>query len=580
MKDIGEIKAAIRSFRSDTTWLKLKSRWEDDFSLYRLKPYDAGKGYFSYTSNSPRNLASKGIGMLTEAKLLIRVPEGVLKEEERETASNVERFFYGAINMNDQRLGRMPDMPSIQNQMAWYAVLRGAFALRALVKKEEDGSTFLELAVWDIYNTAYVTGANGVLWAAHTRKASREQIKAEYGITIAKKVGDIIDFWDKEQNGVIVDSQWGKELEDHGVEGGCPVYIIRVGAMPPVWQENYEHTGAHIGESIFAANRGLYPAMDKTISDLLTLVRRGVKVPLGYWSAGARKTIEEDIFQTDKAAVLPMDATTEEKIEPLITPTMPADAGTLVNIISGEEQRGGLSHIAQGELGFRLSGFAINQLQASLSTVIVPFAEAVERGFEVGCLSLLRQYAKGGFKPVEVRGRTSTDQMFGVPKPIKIAPKDIDGSWHPEFRLEPILPKDDVQRYLMAREATQGDRPLLSIQTARDTLLEIPDTALEDERVAQEWAQNLPTIRLYKAFLAALADGQTDLAYNIVSELQQMMARTQQGGGGGTPPSRLSAAGGAPGGATGVPSSAMPSEALGGTPGAAANAQLPLFGEM
>ena len=33
---------------------KLRQRMEDDYSLYRLDPYDAGDGYQSYTSNAPQ----------------------------------------------------------------------------------------------------------------------------------------------------------------------------------------------------------------------------------------------------------------------------------------------------------------------------------------------------------------------------------------------------------------------------------------------------------------------------------------------------------------------------------------------
>ena len=53
------IKKNIDSFRADSTFTKLKKRWEDDFDLFRLLPYNAGSGYYSYTSNSPRVLAEK-----------------------------------------------------------------------------------------------------------------------------------------------------------------------------------------------------------------------------------------------------------------------------------------------------------------------------------------------------------------------------------------------------------------------------------------------------------------------------------------------------------------------------------------
>jgi len=194
--------------------------------------------------------------------------------------------------------------------------------------------------------------------------------------------------------------------------------------------------------------------------------------------------------------------------------------------------------------------------------------------------SLQKQYIKGGWKPIEVRGRTSKDQPFGVPKPIQIKPSDLE-DWRPEVKLTPVYPKDDAQRYQLARLATEGDRPILSVKTAQENIVELPDTLLEGERIAKEWSDQLPIIRLWEAFKAALADGDVEKANNIVGELQrlmaQMMPNTGQGGGGGMAGleglSMENPGTGLPSGETGLSSDVMPSEALGGLPGGATNAR-------
>ncbi len=109
---IDEIKKAVNAFKNDTVFIKTQRRWDDDYDLWRLKDYDAGKGYYSYTSNSPRNLANKAVSMLTEAKLLIGIPEDMLQADEREVASNVERYMYGILNMTDTTLTRHKDASS------------------------------------------------------------------------------------------------------------------------------------------------------------------------------------------------------------------------------------------------------------------------------------------------------------------------------------------------------------------------------------------------------------------------------------------------------------------------------------
>jgi hypothetical protein len=65
MKDIAEIKKAISEFEGDTGWALLKARWESDWNIWRMSPYDAGSGYLSYTSNMSRTYAAKIISLLT-----------------------------------------------------------------------------------------------------------------------------------------------------------------------------------------------------------------------------------------------------------------------------------------------------------------------------------------------------------------------------------------------------------------------------------------------------------------------------------------------------------------------------------
>lgn len=578
MEKIADITAAIKRFHSDTTWIQLRKRWDEDFNFYRLKEYDAGTNYFSYTSNAPRNLANKSIGMLSEAKLTIRVPEDTLQKDEQEIANNIERFHYGVIGINNDRFNEQ-DMPSLHDQMSWLAAVRGTIVIRAYIQKEDDGTTFPELRVWDIYNVAYGMGKRGLKWAAYTRMATKEEIKDLYDIDVGKDGETVTEFLDEKNIGIIVGkNKWGRKLKPHGLDY-CPVYIIRVGAMPSVHQINYKNTEKHRGESIFAADRGLFPLMNKSLSDFLTIVRRGVKVPLGYWSAGGQKNFDEDIWQVEHGVAVPMDL--DDKVAPLIEPTMPTDAKGLINFIMGEVQRGGISHIAQGELGFRLSGFAINQLQAALSTVITPFVKCLERAYLVGLHSIQKQYIKGGWKPVEVRGRTSKDQPFGVPQPIKIKPADLE-DWRPEISLTPVYPKDDAQRYQLARLATEGETPLLSVKTAQEDIIGVQDTQLEGEKIAKQWADMLPIIRLSKAFEAALAEGDMNRVYNIVAELQRLMAamapKTPAGAGGGGGMTGLEGAAmgmpgaGLPSGETGMSPEVMPSETMGGLPGGAMGA--------
>lgn len=587
MKNIGEIKTDISQFKNDTNFTQLQSRWQTDFDLWREKPYNAGKGYYSYTSNYARVFADKLINMLVESALLIRVPEEVLTDEEVRTANNVERFLYGSFNLNDEKLLLLPDMPTLRDQMAWYAIVRGGFGLRVYIHKNDEGETIPDISVWDLYNMSYGRSNKGLPWGAHSYKMPKRQAEEEYGVKTGT-TGDVdaIDIWNEEEYGLIIADQWGTEPTAHNC-GHCPVFILRAGAMPPVWQKNYQFTGKHVGESAFPAIRELMPIINKTMSDYLTMVRRGVKVPLGIWSNDGSVTIDEDIFQTEKAAVVPFRS--DVKIEPLIKETMPQDATPFLNFISGELQRGGLPHTAFGELGFRLSGFAINQLQGQLSTVVTPFAQVIQRAYTIASLELLKQYSKKKNLPaVKVRGRTARNEAFGFPKADVIKASDIDGDWHPEIKLEPILPKDDAQKAQLAQVFRDGERPLLADETIQSELLGVRDTDLEAQKIDRQWANNLVINKLWTAYMASVEEGDMMRAENILAELRRLMMQM-----GGQPPGQgqrgqmgatAGAAMGMPGvgmppGQTGVPASTLPPEASGGMPPGALNAQLPLIAE-
>jgi hypothetical protein len=524
-KEIGEIKTAITKFQN--TRSALRTRWDKDYDLWRMKPYNAGKGYYSYTTNSPRVLADKVIAMICQANLLVRIPTDKLLGKDREIASNIERFLYGCLNVNDERLMRL-NQPILRDSLAWLATLRGGFAVRVFVKKGSKGETIPEIVPWDLYNTAYGIGADGAIWAAHTRKATQASIRDEY--PDLKEFGkddvvDVIDYWDKTNNGVIVGNAWAKELEPHELDY-CPVFVVFVGAAPSVISDIYEDTEAERLQTVYSANRLLYPSISKTLSDLQTIVRRGVKTPLMYKSADGKKTLDTDIYQVEKGAVIPL--ANDEDIRPIIQETMPRDAGALLQLLEGESQRGGLPATTYGELGFRLSGFAINQLQGSIITVVSPFIQAIgQRGYKLISDALMNQFASGGFEPIEVMGRTSRDEVFGYPVKQRIKASDLKADWRPEIDLVPTLPKDDAQRYQLANIARMGEPPLLSMDTIRDEILNIQDPDLEREKIEEEWGAVIPLIRLQNTFQSCIARGRLDKAALVMAEIKKIMAQME-----------------------------------------------------
>ena len=404
---------------------------------------------------------------------------------------------------------------------------------------------------------------------------------------LEKQIKDVIvrDFWDRKIHSIIVDNKWALESDKHGLDE-CPVHLVMVGAMPDIESASNTNVNKERGDGALDSNRGIYPLMNKTVSDTQTIVRRGVKVPLGIWSDDGQADIEGDIWQVEKGGHTKF--TKDVEVKPLIEPSMPADTSPLLSIMSGELQRGGISHVSWGELGFRLSGYAINSLDAAVVTVIKPFAQALEQAYTLASISLLKQFASGGFDKVEVMGRTSTNEAFGYPEKLSIKPKEIKQDWYPEVQLLPITPKDDAQRMLLAVQAKREG--LLSIDTIREDYLNVQDLELEQMKVDREFAINLPMIRLERLYWALKFEGEDNLAEYVWNEMKRQMAIAAQAGGGGTPargaPSEAERmAMGTPGTGIppeemGVPTNVMPSESLGGFPPGALGAKIPEEGEI
>lgn len=549
-----EIKKAVKE--SIDKERDLRDRFEADYGKWRLESYNRGRDYKSFTSNKPLTLADLIIDFLVRGNQQIRIPIDKEIEAERKNLNNAERLLIGLLKLNDLRLGAMV-MPDLVSQMAWHSVVRGWYALRVYIKKNEDGSTQAVIDCWDRFHTHYDMGSEGLLWVCHTRVANKAQIKAEYNIDVAgtnifnfwhKDKGRIYDFWDDEVKAVIVDGKFVLGPEPHGVNH-IPCRIIAAGATPFIESEKYRDTIKDVGESWLAANRNLVEPLNELYSDLLTIVARGAKIPLGGYGTQGGLVLDDSPYRLDRtqAIVIPLDRDKQQEIKPLMEPTMPKDAAVTANVFSTQWQEGGVPESVYGQLGFQISGYALSQLREGLNKAIGRGLGAIERGGDWLLRELLSQF-KTGFKSVKVEGKDSRNKYFG---PVELSPSDVDGDWFPEFRLKAQLPEDEVAKWQMARIAKEGDNPLWSNHSINDILLGVQDPDLEEDLKALERAKRLPPVELRRFATILAKQGRPDLAQEVMNMLAQMMQPPAQPGGGAE---------------TGMSNTVFPPAELGGAP--------------
>ena len=527
MFEIEEPQDIVAAAKSKDSLLEgLRQRVEDDFELFTLKTYERGAGYESYTTNRPRTLALKCNTQLADAKLLISFPVVNEIEEEREAMAAGERLLYGALKLNDDRL-TTTGQPVLQGQMAFYANLRGWLMPHVYVYKNEEGETVIDIRMWDILNTSWEVAGNQLAWECHESWESRKYLEQVFGVEVPKTLGQTLKFWqdndmvkvynwwDAKVNAIVAGGVWLKKPKAHEI-GHTPGAIIPVGSTPYIQPKNpkFDDTMKYVGESRYESNRHIYKPMNELFSDIKTIIAQAVHNPMIIWSSGGMKSIPENPYY--KGSWLHLNSDTKEDVRPLFTPVVPQDAMRLADIFEQDESRGGMPRGAWGELGFQMAGYLFNLLSRNWIDFLYPPRLAMETAYNWISREVLYQYAKGGFNAIRVVGRNASNIFFDV----ELASEQIKGDWMPECKIQPKIPEDEANKYVMARIAKEAH--LLSDETIAEVLLGIQDTDLEQTKMLEEWALNLPPIKLRRVAAALAERGREDIAAMIMDEVRRM----------------------------------------------------------
>ena len=516
---------------------KLRQRMEDDYSLYRLDPYEAGDGYQSYTSNAPQTYADKVISWIVSSEMVVRIPNVTENREMRDANNRKEKVFLGMLRSADERL-KNTLKPSIKNQLAFYVAIRGWYAGRALLTKRDDGTTYVDISPWDPMHTYWGVGADGLDWACYKIQKGRTEIEQEYGVRLSGEATDrddedwlyVYDYYDKEENIVVVgNGQVVKKATPHG-SPNVPVFIGPVGATPPV-QALSEHTDIEttiedFGESVFKSSRDVYEKNNLMMSIMLELTARARRQGLKIKSRDGSKTLDEDPYKEGTEISLAQG----EDIEPLGLLEMSRETQGFMGVLTGDMQRGTLPHSIYGDLQFQLSGFAINTLRQGIDSVLQPRMEALEDCYMKLCMLLSDQYMSGNFRAMELSGVDMNRNYFDE----IITPESIDMAKDIQITFVGQLPQDDMSKMSMAQIAREGPNPLLPDIFIRDKILGLQDTDSIDNAIKeQEATELLPEAKLFTLMQSAEERGRDDLAQLYLGELlyilkQKMMMRQQQ----------------------------------------------------
>ena len=561
----------------------LRDRMEKDHGIYRLEPYDAGDGYRSFTSNEPQVMADKIVSWLTSAEMVVRIPFSGNKRDQRDTNNQKERFLTGIIRAADDNLMQRL-LPSLRSQLAWYLTVRGWYAGRAMLVKNEKEETRVDITPWDPLNTYWGEGSDGLEWACYRVRKSPSDVRRQYNVRNFGMNEDreesvyVYDFYDKEDNYVVMEDRILKKRTRHGYDG-VPCFVGMVGSAPLIQSDEVGTDAiAHYGESVFKHNRDNFDNNNFMMSTMLELTARSRKQGLKVKSRDGTKTLDEDPYKEGTEIALGQG----EDVEPLGMLEMSKESGAFMGLVSSEIQRGGLPYSIYGELQFQLSGYAINTLRQGIETVLSPRIDALEKAYRSIFTVISEQYASGRFKAMEVSGRDRDRMYFSD----EISPDVVKKGGDPEVSILSQLPQDDMSKMSMAQIAREGPTPLLPDIFIRDMILGLQDADQLDDVIKEQVAEKaLPEASLWTLLASLENRGRGDLAQFYYGELMRLMmekvAATKMamaaGFSGGMPGSPPPGPGGAPpmpggpppmpgGGPPGLPPEVMPNAAMGVPP--------------
>lgn len=522
----------------------LLNRMEEDYGYFRGVQYTPPDGSYKriYTDNYPQNTADKIIDLLSKAKLIYNIPINKEGTEEQRVISDTERAFGGFLGLIDQNLLRT-GVPNLQEQMSFYSTVRGWIVLNPMIYKSRETKKIETFCgIWDRRWTRYEMGSNGPIWVANIKFLTPTQVEYEYGInsddisknslsnnfvSTSSKEGliPVVNYFDKENNAIIVGDKFYKSPEPHRFKT-MPVIIKAVGATPYIASSTYSDTISDVGESWISNNRNMVDHINFLLTAALTMIGKQVKGAWKLYSDTGKKTLEGD--PGEEGSYIPLSKDRQEELEVLEQLRLPPDFNNVLTSLIAKSQEAGLPSSTFGQLGFTLSGLALNQLSHSIGTVVDRRASAMAQVIESMAEMMINQYIQGfGKGSIELMVKSeNADRYYDI---IKYT-KDMVRSYPVKASFETQMAQDDMQKYLMADVARRPNKlgmPLLPDSIILEQILKVPDVKLVTERIMEQMAESDPLIILDRMIDAAVQINELPMANILAMRRQEVLAERQ-----------------------------------------------------
>jgi len=499
--------ASEEQMKSDNIWKSsnvsaLREQQEKDFSLwgpYKFQmPKKEGK-WEEVTTNSPKILANKILGLLMASRLQLFIEVEEEKRKGREKLSNTEKLANGAIWLADREATKVPSGKKLQSTLSTYAVLKGG-TVKSVYWYMNGDKPVCDIKGYDPTYCQWIEGGNDILWFCHRDYVTEDFLKHTYkkelteGFSYGK--GDRIltyTFWDDDEWKVSINGEY-IDGERHGL-GYVPVNIRSCGPAPYIQSENDSNTMKWSWMSCFANNRDIYDLESKMLSIESSKAIESGKIKIaGEWdsekSAGNLPDGIEKLGYSSggRNEIVMFDAAKGQKFGGMVQPPSNVVVDQFLTRIRGMDVIGSIDPIAFGQMTRSGSGALAAELRAAALEFINPFKDCVQEDFVWVAEEVVKQFKNGEYEKVSIegvdRGKNREQRKFH----IDLEPKDIEEKRF-DCNLVADRLRDEVQELGAAiQKVSYG---LSSRRTAmlRHNIVEDPDREqdiMDEELAAQD----------------------------------------------------------------------------------------------
>lgn len=537
-------------------------RMDFDHSLYLLiDPFQLNKesGLIRFTANEPQTIVDLGVSVIARNPLQPRIAMDYADpEDKREGIGQLERGIRGAFRDIDRRLNRR-GLPPARHVAAWNLLLRGWMANRLVVKDEGHP---IDFEPWDMrftypefdrYGLASVIHESLTSWGDILRNypgvAEQLQRRGDTGFYQEKLDMTVTqyEFWDREHTGLAVTSPtsrsqvrplapgnlvWAEEPYEHGIldeedERTCPIVIVPAHGLPfesmpsvpgrvPILSPSdlykggglppWKRTGgwvAYQGRSFLSAVEDIVGEFNEMIATLWTIMDNDA---YGTWWHTSRGGEQVEVALGGNAVNFGKTGDVLQRVGGMAASP---DVYRLLEILSDQLKKGTADQqLLRGLMEFKGSGFLRAQMENAATTSLAPWISAYEFWASENAMCLMNQLRLNAGRMWTVWAEGSDRRLFKM----EFGKDMVDEVVYVEMKSKPALPDDLAVRVNIAAQLANPARPLASIQTIFDKVLEWDDAQREKDLIFDDLADLDPMVVLLRLQTRMIARGLPEIA--------------------------------------------------------------------